>query len=335
MVLQEFAQSLLPDVISGEDLYCMLKLASQKLEKFIDILNDVNVFPVPDGDTGFNMHQTFKSIIKELNNLEIYNNFGKVISAASKGAFFGSIGNSGIILAEYFHGLEQEWNDFDSIGREVLSSGLFSGAKCAYQAVENPREGTILTIARIIAETANEWQHTVKSPFELLYIVLEEAKAALLDTHRILPQANLAGVVDAGAMGLMLIFEGFVEGMVDRFPSDVLPLHVIDDDLAPFLKPRIDFSMTEQQFEVIFRISGLKKSIEFLKAKLKKEGTCVLVLTKESISKIKVHIHCKDPDMVISKVRDYVSRVEVDSIKSLNEQNYLLAKRIRSKVAGD
>ncbi|MFX0121396.1 MAG: DAK2 domain-containing protein [Promethearchaeota archaeon] len=331
MVFQEFAQEIYPEVITGKDLYYMLKLASQKLEKYIEILNDINVFPVPDGDTGINMHQTFQSIIRELNNLEFYDHCGKIICSAAKGAFFGSIGNSGIILAEYFRGLEQEWKNSCTIDGKLFSRGLFAAAKYAYQAVEKPREGTILTVGRIIAETADEWIKTVTNPFELLFIVFEEAKAALLNTHRILPEANVAGVVDAGAIGLVLMFDGFIEAMVNKYPSSALPLYTIDDDLAPFLKLKIDFSLIKHEFEVIFKISGLKKPMDNLKVELKKEGSCLLIISNDSVSEIKVHIHCTDPDRVISKVKDFVSHIEVDSIKSLNEQNYQLSKRIKMK----
>ncbi|MFW9906189.1 MAG: DAK2 domain-containing protein [Candidatus Thorarchaeota archaeon] len=335
MIFQEFTQRTYPEVISGKDLYYMLKLSSQKLEKYIDILNDINVFPVPDGDTGINMHQTFKSIISELANLRLNNHCGKIISTAAKGAFLGSIGNSGIILTEYFRGLEQEWKNACTIDGNLFSRGLFAGAKCAYQAVEKPREGTILTVARIIAETANEWVKIVTNPFELLFIVFEEAKVALLDTHRILPEANIAGVVDAGAIGLVLMFEGFIEATVDKFLPTPLPLYTIDDDLVPFLKPKIDFSIIEQEFEVILTVSDLKKPIDIFKVELKKEGSCLLVISNDSISEIKVHIHCTNPDRVISKVREFVSNIEVESIKSLYEQKYQLSKRIRMKDGGD
>ncbi|MFX0088160.1 MAG: DAK2 domain-containing protein [Candidatus Hodarchaeota archaeon] len=335
MVFQEFTQKVYPEVISGKDLYYMLKLASQKLEEFIDLLNDINVFPVPDGDTGINMHQTFSSIIKELTNLGLNDHCGKIISAAAKGAFFGSIGNSGIILAEYFSGLEQEWKNACTIDGNMFSRGLFTAAKFAYQAVEKPREGTILTVGRIIAETANEWIKEVNNPFELLSIIFEKAKVALLDTHRILPEANIAGVVDAGAIGLVLIFEGFLEAIVDKIPSDTLPLYTIDEDLIPFLNPNIKFSMIKPEYEVIFKIFGLMKPIDFVKLELKKEGTCLLVISNDSISEIKVHIHCTNPDMIISKAKDFASHIKVVSITSMNEQYYQLSKRIKMKHGGD
>ncbi|MFX1507555.1 MAG: DAK2 domain-containing protein [Promethearchaeota archaeon] len=330
-VFQEFIQKTYSEVISGKDLYYMLKFASQKLEKNIGVLNNINVFPVPDGDTGINMHQTFQSITRELGTLRVKNHCGKIISAATKGAFLGSIGNSGIILAEYFRGLEQEWKNACTIDGNLFVRGLFAGARCAYQAVEKPREGTILTVARIIAETANEWIKELTNPFELLFIIFKEAKVALLDTHRILPEANVAGVVDAGAIGLVLMFEGFIEAIVDKFPSTPLSSYTIDDDLVPFLKPKIDFSISEQEFEVILKVSGLKKPIDIFKFELKKEGSCLLVITNDSLSEIKIHIHCTNPDRIISKISEFVSHIEVESIKSLYEQKNQLSKRLKVK----
>ncbi|MFX0184904.1 MAG: DAK2 domain-containing protein [Candidatus Hodarchaeota archaeon] len=335
MVFQEFTQKTYPKVISGIDLYYMLKSASQKLEKYIDLLNDINVFPVPDGDTGINMHQTFQSIINELTNSRLNNHCGKIISVAAKGAFLGSIGNSGIILAEYFHGLEQEWKNSRTIDGNLFAKGLFSSAKYAYQAVEKPREGTILTVGRIIAETANEWIKTVDNPFELLFIVFEEAKIALLDTHRILPEANIAGVVDAGAIGLVLIFEGFIKAIIDRFPSRTQLRHTVDDDLDPFLKPKIDFSMIEPEFEVIIKISGLNKALDFFKVEMRKEGSCLLVISNDSLSEIKVHIHCMKPDRFISKAKEFVDDIKVVSIQLLNEQYAQLSKRVKMTNRGD
>jgi dihydroxyacetone kinase-like predicted kinase len=330
MVTQEFTQKAYPEVISGIDLYRMLKSAAQKLEKYIDLLNDINVFPVPDGDTGINMHQTFKSIINELASLRFYDHCGTIISAAAKGAFFGSIGNSGIILAEYLHGLEQEWKKAKTINANLFAKGLFSGARYAYKSVQKPREGTILTVGRIIAETANEWVKTVTNPFELLFIVFEEAKIALLDTHRILPEANIAGVVDAGASGLVLIFEGFIKAVIDRFPSRTLsPFYTIDDDLSPFLRPRVDLFTINPEYEVILKISGLNKPLDFFKVELRKEGSCLLIISNDSLSEIKVHIHCTNPDKFISKVNEYVNDVKVISIQSLNEQYVELANRTR------
>ncbi|MFX0123181.1 MAG: DAK2 domain-containing protein [Candidatus Hodarchaeota archaeon] len=309
-----------PRFFDGKDFYSMLIGAFKKLEKYIDLINDINVFPVPDGDTGINMYQTFRSIVNEIKNTKTSNHCGKLISAASMGAFRGSVGNSGIILAEYFRGLEQTWKHLHTIDSILFAKGLMFAAKFACQAVENPREGTILTVAQVIAETAMIWVNTISNPYELLFLVFDEAKMALLDTHRLLYEANFAGVVDAGAIGLVFIFEGFIDAIVEKLPKIIGSFQTIDDDLLPFLKPKMNFLEIEPEFELIFRISNLLKPLDFIKVELRKEGNCLLVISNDSLSEIKVHIHCSNPRDIIDIIRNYVGSFEVISIQALHVQ---------------
>ncbi|MFW9904631.1 MAG: DAK2 domain-containing protein [Candidatus Thorarchaeota archaeon] len=324
-----------PRFFSGKDLYCMLMGAFKKLEEYIDLINNINVFPVPDGDTGINMYQTFRSIVNEFKHTRQINHCGKVISTASMGAFRGSVGNSGIILAEYFRGLKQTWKHFHIIDSVLFAKGLLLAAKFAYEAVENPREGTILTVAQVIADTGMIWADTMSSPHELLFSIFDEAKMALLDTHRLLQEANFAGVVDAGAIGLVLIFEGFIDAIKEELPHPTLSLQTIDDDLLPFLEPKLNFSMIEPEFELIFRISNLMKPLDLIKVELRKAGNCLLVICNDSLSEIKVHIHCSNPKDIIAKIKDYVGFFEVISIQALHEQYREHLKRIEETMKVD
>lgn len=311
-----------PKFFNGKDLFNMLIGAFKKLENYIDLINNINVFPVPDGDTGINMYQTVRSVIYSIKHSMLStNHIGKVISIASMGAFRGSVGNSGIILAEYFRGLEQAWKHFNAIDSILFAKGLTLAAKFAYEAVENPREGTILTVAQVISETAMIWAETVLSPYELIFLIFEEAKMALLDTHRLLHEANFAGVVDAGAIGLVLIFDGFISAIVEKLPHPAISFQTIDDDLLPFLEPKKNFSEIKPEFELIFRISNLMKPLDLIKVELRKEGDCLLVISNDSLSEIKVHIHCSDPNDVITKIKDYVGFFEVISLQALHEQH--------------
>jgi dihydroxyacetone kinase-like predicted kinase len=325
-----------PKFFNGKDLFYMLTGAFNKLEKYIDLINNINVFPVPDGDTGINMYQTLRSIIHEIkHSKQSINHFGKVISIASMGAFRGSVGNSGIILAEYFRGLEQAWKHFYTIDSVLFAKGLTLAAKFAYEAVENPREGTILTVAQVISETAMIWAETVPSPYELIFLVFDEARMALLDTHRLLHEANFAGVVDAGAIGLVLIFEGFINAIIEKLPHPVISFQTIDEDLVPFLEPKKNFSEIEPEFELIFRISNLMKPLDLIKVELRKKGNCLLVISNDSLSEIKVHIHCSNPNDVITKIKDYVGSFEVISIQALHEQHREYKKSIEKRVKVD
>ncbi|MFX1506196.1 MAG: DAK2 domain-containing protein [Promethearchaeota archaeon] len=325
-----------PKFFNGIDLFNMLNGAFKKLENYIDLINNINVFPVSDGDTGINMYQTVRSIIYEIKHSnQSINHIGKVISSASMGAFRGSVGNSGIILAEYFRGLEQAWKHFHTIDSVLFAKGLILAAKFAYEAIENPREGTILTVAKVISETAIIWAETVTSPYELIFLVFDEAKMALLDTHRLLHEANFAGVVDAGAIGLVLIFEGFINAIIEKLPHPATSFQTIDDDLLPFLEPKKKFSEIEPEFELIFRISNLLKPLDLIKVELRKEGNCLLVISNDSLSEIKVHIHCSNPNDVITKIKDFVGFFEVISIQALHEQNQEYKKSIEKTVKVD
>ncbi len=328
-------ENVFPRFFEGKDFYSMFIKAFKKLERYIDLINDINVFPVPDGDTGINMYQTFRSIVNEIVNVKESNHCGKIISAASLGAFRGSVGNSGIILAEYFRGLEKICKHFHIIDGVLFARGLKSAANLAYQAIEDPREGTILTVARIIAETAMTWSNTLSSPYELLFLVFDEAKIALLDTHRLLHEANFAGVVDAGAIGLVLIFEGFISAIVGKLPIAITSFQTIDNDLLPFLKPKINLPKNEPEFELIFRISNLMKPLDLIKFELRKEGNCLLVISNESLSEIKVHIHSSNPNKVISKMGSLVGSFELISVQALHEQNHELIERIEKAVKVD
>jgi len=324
-----------PKFFDGKDFCSMFIEASKKLESYIDLINDINVFPVPDGDTGINMYQTFRSIVNEIMNVKERNHCGKIISAASLGAFQGSVGNSGIILAEYFRGLEKAWKYFHTIDSVLFAKGLISAAKFAYEAVENPREGTILTVAQVIAETAMIWAGTKLSPYELLFLVFDEAKMALLDTHRLLDEANFAGVVDAGAIGLVFIFEGFISGVCQKVQTEITSFQTIDEDLRPFLKPKLNLPKNVPEVELIFRISNLMKPLDLIKVELRKEGNCLLVISNEILSEIKVHIHCSNPSNVINKIRDYVGSFEIISIQALHEQSTELVERIEKTIKVD
>jgi hypothetical protein len=138
-----------PRFFDGKDFYCMLIRAFKKLEKYIDLINGINVFPVPDGDTGINMYQTFRSIVTEIERNKQINHCGKVISAASMGAFRGSIGNSGIILAEYFRGLEQTWKHFNTIDSVLFAKGLISAANFTIFFLQSDNQNSVFRILGI------------------------------------------------------------------------------------------------------------------------------------------------------------------------------------------
>jgi dihydroxyacetone kinase-like predicted kinase len=316
--------------IEGHDLYLMLKSALGNIEEYIDILNDINVFPVPDGDTGLNMFQTMEAIVARIERLTTIDHAGEIISAASEGAFIGSMGNSGIILAEFFHGLEITWKDYEVIDMELFVRGLKEATKLAYLAVSNPREGTILTIIKAIAEIADNLHTSVDDFDDLLLIIFSKAEEKLLETYQLLPEAHSAGVVDAGAFGFVLILEGIVKSLIDQYDSGGVLNFTIKDTLCPFLNTDIDCTVAPE-YEIHFKIGKLLVPLEVIRDELSSLGNCLLILNDNNKTTFKVHIHCQDPEEVISSIMDYVDSLEILSILLLHEQFSEFQERLQQK----
>ncbi|NHJ02830.1 MAG: DAK2 domain-containing protein [Candidatus Heimdallarchaeota archaeon] len=308
-----------PEVILPSELVFMLQNSLKKLEQYRSLLNSINVFPVPDGDTGTNLVQTFRSIIHELSNVGIKNNCGEIISFASQGAFTNCAGSSGSILSEYFRGLEIAWKDQKTLSNHDLVTGLKKGAEFAYKAVVRPREGTILTVARQIGESAAILEETVTTPFELLLLIFEDAKVALKNTRNILKEAKKAGVVDAGAMGLVIMFEGFLETLKDIYAAKI-SITPVSEDISDYLNPELPTDEIQKEYEVIIQITALKYPISVLIAELHQLGKALVINKTNQEAVIKVHIHCKDPKEVIKKIGHLAESVIIISIQSIHEQ---------------
>jgi len=194
--------------IKGADFYNMVINGSNKLEEKKEFVNSLNVFPVPDGDTGTNMSMTFRSAVKEIEGLK-KESIGEIAKKVAKGALMGARGNSGVILSQIFRGISKGLEDKDEVNAREFANALLEGSKSAYKAVMRPTEGTILTIIRAAGESA------VKSEAEdvtsLLKDVCEHSEVVLNKTPDILPFLKKAKVVDAGGQGLLIILQGMLE----------------------------------------------------------------------------------------------------------------------------
>lgn len=319
-------------LLDGKTLLLMLQKAHNKLKEHVELINSINVFPVPDSDTGINMFQTFRKIVAELARVDS-DDLGTIITAATNGAFNGGTGNSGIILAEYFAGLEKIWKDQGHLDGELLAEGLNSGTEAAYLALDNPREGTILTITRVVSEVALECSITTNNPVKILLNVFEESRKALIATYIQLPRAHEAGVVDAGALGFVLILEGFIEGLLaEELPYDHVPV-TTDKELLPFLVPDINhFDDIETEWELQFYISDLKEPLAIIKNELSKEGNSLVVVYNNESSKFKVHIHTKHPKRIMDDLDKYAGFHEIISLQALHHQCQSFLKRIKKQV---
>ena len=311
------------DVISGIDLKKMFLKSYEVFNNIFEIVNSINVFPVPDGDTGNNILETLKSIKIELDTLNESPSCSQVIEKVALGAFNGSLGNSGVILSEYIHGLEVAWKDLAVITFEDLKSGLGKATEFAYQSMIKPKEGTILTIQRKISEYTLELDHRVDNPYEALLYLFNESKKALFETHFILQDVNKAKTIDAGALSFVLILESFISAVFDNEIFN-LTSRTLDSEIRPFLKVSTDEVSIEQEWEVQFVIQPLKKSYEIIKNFLTKEGECLIITYDEKDKEYKVHIHIKKPLIEFTnKIKQFfvdVSNIQTRDLKSQEEE---------------
>lgn len=200
------------NVLTGKKFCQMAVLGANKLEADKQRVNDMNVFPVPDGDTGTNMSLTVTSAVKEVLNVSS-DRAEDNAKALSSGALRGARGNSGVILSQIFRGFYKGLKGAEVIDAPVFAAAIQKGAETAYKAVQKPKEGTILTVARAASEAACENALDTDDIAELMEKIVEKAAAALAATPDMLPVLKEAGVVDAGGQGLLLIMEGFLEAL--------------------------------------------------------------------------------------------------------------------------
>lgn len=308
-------------VICGKDLKNMFLKAYEMFQENLSIVNMINVFPVPDGDTGLNIYETLRAIKEELDDLDDSASCGSVIEKIAFGSFNGSLGNSGVILSEYLHGFEIAWKDLDYINLENLKTGLQKGCECAYESMVTPKEGTILTIQRRIADHAKELDSTVYNPFEALVYLFIESKKALLDTHYILQEINKAKTIDAGALAFVLIWESFITAVFDE-DIFMITSRTLNSEIKPFLKVNLDELVMDQEWEVVFNINSIKRSIDSIKNSLRNEGECLIITNNHDSMDYKIHIHIKKPtNDFVKKIKDVFGKISNIQITDLKTQS--------------
>ena len=280
-----------------------------------DSVDALNVFPVPDGDTGTNMSQTITSAIKEIN-AKPYSSVADVAGAAARGALKGARGNSGVILSQILRGFSKALAGHEDIDGLLLANALRSGANTAYKAVMKPKEGTILTVIRVIAEEAEEARDKQHDVVELFKLVLAVGDAILKRTPEMLPVLKQAGVVDSGGMGLMVILRGMysaltgepVDAIAEEKPDGVpMPGEFVDDHNAI---DEIKFGYCTEFIVSHPREDMTNADVARLRRRLERMGDCVLVISDMNV--VKVHVHTNEP----GKALQYALELgELDSIK--------------------
>ncbi len=275
----------------------MLMAGAALLEQNREAVDALNVFPVPDGDTGTNMSLTVMAAVKEMNLKEMIR-ADEATEAVAKGALKGARGNSGVILSQLFRGFARGVAGEAEITPAVFARGLKMGAETAYKAMMKPKEGTILTVARVIAESAEAQAKKEPNDMEALFrVILSSGENILRRTPEMLPVLKQAGVIDAGGRGLMLIYTGMNAVLCgEEIPR--APIMMSEDGEASFVDDHDAIGDIRYAYCTEFLIQNLPPSVTdddvaTFRRRLNRIGDCVLVVG--DLSLVKVHVHTNDP----------------------------------------
>lgn len=296
-------------------------------------VDDLNVFPVPDGDTGTNMSMTISNAAQSLKKLPDGVTAGEAAKTAASGMLRGARGNSGVILSLIFRGFAKRLEGMEKIDAELLTESLELGVKGAYKSVMKPTEGTILTVAREAAEKARETLTSTNDPYIIWNEVCREAEVSLKKTPDLLPQLAKAGVVDAGGKGLCIVFREMLNifGGGKIFLSETHadePAAVTVDTFSQVVGMYDDEIHFTYCTEMIITKNDENSHADDLRAYLETIGDCVVVVEDDEI--IKVHVHTNDPGLAIQKALEFGSlnlpkienmKMQHENRKSISAQN--------------
>ncbi|WP_168198395.1 DAK2 domain-containing protein [Crassaminicella thermophila] len=282
------------------------------LEENKRVVDELNVFPVPDGDTGTNMSLTMNAAVKEVE--AVSNTIDDVVEAVANGSLMGARGNSGVILSQLFRGFAKSCKGKNKLTTVDLAHAFISASDTAYKAVMKPIEGTILTIAREIGEKAVEIAREQQYVDTFLQTLIIHAEKALNKTPSILKVLKEAGVVDAGGKGLIFILKGFYKAITGIDKSIQLSENINIED-----KNLEDFTDITFGYCTEFIIKGSNIDLEEIKEKIKDFGDCMLVVGDERLAK--VHIHTNNPGIIIESGLKFgeLTNIKIDNMRQQHQ----------------
>jgi len=309
-------------MINGKMLKDAFVSASNNITNERKAVDALNVFPVPDGDTGTNMSMTIQAAAREVSRLSDDSPIGTVADTASSALLRGARGNSGVILSLIFRGFSKSLKGKETANSDDIANAFESGKDSAYKAVMKPTEGTILTVVRLAADAARASADAGDDALTVWDKALEEAKVALADTPNILPVLKKAGVVDAGGQGLVLILEGMASVFKDGV---IISSGEAAANEAPAEQPKKVARKIDADIEFAycteFLIEKDEKSTETpikLRAYLESIGDCVVVVDDETI--VKVHVHSNQPGNVLTAALKLGQLINI-KIENMREQH--------------
>lgn len=308
--------------ITGTILRKMLRGAAIALDKNKDYVNTLNVFPVPDGDTGTNMHLTLNAALREAEKES--EPLSQVALAASTGSLMGARGNSGVILSQFFRGMGVAWADLTVAGPKDIAQAFLEATRTAYRAVMKPVEGTMLTVARIATKEALAASRRDADAEEVLTAALTGAKTSLAQTPSMLPVLKEAGVVDAGGQGLVYILEGALLALGSQgLESEEMKLVPVQAEQQTVDTDIVFGYCTE------LLVKGTMLPAEAIKRRLISLGDSMLVVGDDNT--IKVHIHTNHPGRVLEELLSFGSLHDVKIDNMREQKNQLQEKPAESQ----
>ena len=318
--------------INGASLRKMFVGGVALLDQNKKLVEALNVFPVPDGDTGTNMFLTLKSAINEVNNC-IGNEISDLCEAFSKGALRGARGNSGVISSQIVKGLCSTLASSKEINTKTLAKAITEGCRIAYKAVTVPKEGTILTVIRVMSESATEIAKKTSDIEEFLKLVIDCGEDILQQTPEMLPVLKKAGVVDAGGRGIIVVFTGFLRALsgedFDYVFEDSKPVQTAEDVIADISNlADIEFGYCTEYMIINMNKKTTEADIDKLREKLMKIGDSVLCLG--DLNLVKVHVHTNTPNIALGYALELGELYNL-KIENMREQNRELKKKAQGQ----
>ena len=312
--------------IDAKMLQKMFLAGAKGLEAKKEYINELNVFPVPDGDTGANMTMTIMAAAKEVANLQnpTLTELGKAISS---GSLRGARGNSGVIMSQIFRGFVKELKGLDIIDVTALGNGVQHAAETAYKAVMKPKEGTILTVAKAGADKSMDLLVNGDTDDIIKFCdeVAAEMEGALLQTPELLPVLKQAGVVDSGGEGLMTFIRGALDALkgkaTDFTVNTGTATRVVNGSVGASEEEDIRFGYCTEFIIMLERGEDVVESQ--LKEYLQKIGDCVVVVADDDI--VKVHVHTNDPGLAIQKALTYgsLTSMKIDNMREEHQEKVI------------
>ena len=322
--------------INGLVLAEMIDLGSKNLAKNAEKINALNVFPVPDGDTGTNMNLSMSSGAKETA-ANVVENIGELGKSFSKGLLMGARGNSGVILSQLFRGMSQHIADKKEVNAKEFAEAIQNGVSIAYKAIIKPVEGTILTVAREAAEAGLRAAENTSSVVEVMEAIYFEAQASLKRTPELLPILKEVGVVDSGGQGLVCVYQGFVAALkgekiegLEAVETNVVDMQFEDDHDMDFMSPEDIVYGFCTEFTV--RLNKEKKEFneDKFREDMSKFGDSLLVISDSEY--VKIHVHTETPGDVFNYGQQYGELIKIKS-DNMREQHREVLRKQEAKQA--